>query len=158
MGRLIMVALGSDFVGYTLKQAMIDYMEEQNIPYKDYGTYDTNRCDYPVYAYRVAKAVQEGQCACGILFCGTGVGMSIAANKIKGIRCVCCSEPYSAKMAREHNDANILALGARVIGPELAKMIVAQWLDADFSGQQHKERVAMIRQLEENGMLDDMKE
>ena len=114
-----MIALASDFVGYILKQSIMEYLDKQNIPYKDFGTYSTESCDYPIYAIKAAKAVQNGECELGLLFCGTGVGISLAANKVNGIRCVCCSEPYSAAMARQHNDANMLAMGTRVVGSEI---------------------------------------
>lgn len=150
-----MIALGSDFVGIILKKIIMDYFDAKGIVYKDYGTYDTEPCDYPVYALKAANAVKEGVCDKGILFCGTGVGISLAANKVKGIRCVCCSEPYSALMAREHNDANMLALGTRVVGGELAKMIVEQWLEGKFLGQPHQRRLDMITQIEETGTLSE---
>jgi len=148
-----MLALASDYVGCELKQKIMAYLDEKQVPYIDFGSTDLAVSDYPVYALKAAKAVQSGECARGILFCGTGVGISIAANKVRGIRCVCCSEPYSALMAREHNDANMLALGTRVVGGELAKMIVDQWLGGEFLGGIHAERVAMITKIEQTGDL-----
>lgn len=148
-----MIALASDFVGYILKQSIMEYLSKQNIPYKDFGTYSTESCDYPVYAHKAAKAVQNGECDLGLLFCGTGVGISLAANKVHGIRCVCCSEPYSAAMARQHNDANMLALGTRVVGTELAKMIVHEFLTNQFIGGIHAKRVDMIREIEQTQTL-----
>jgi len=148
-----LLALGCDFVGFTLKKAVIEYLEKNQIPYKDYGTYSTENCDYPVYAFKAAKAVQSGECDLGLLFCGTGVGVSLAANKLHGIRCVCCSEPYSALMARQHNDANMLAMGTRVVGPELAKMIVGEFLKGAFLGGVHQKRVDMITEIETEQIL-----
>ncbi len=144
-----MIALASDFVGYILKQSIMEYLDKQNIPYKDFGTYSTESCDYPIYAIKAAKAVQNGECELGLLFCGTGVGISLAANKVNGIRCVCCSEPYSAAMARQHNDANMLAMGTRVVGSELAKMIVHEFLTNQFLGEIHAKRVNMIHEIEQ---------
>ena len=144
-----MIALASDFVGYILKQSIMEYLDKQNIPYKDFGTYSTESCDYPIYAIKAAKAVQNGECELGLLFCGTGVGISLAANKVNGIRCVCCSEPYSAAMARQHNDANMLAMGTRVVGSELAKMIVHEFLTNQFLGGIHAKRVNMSHEIEQ---------
>lgn len=150
-----MIALASDFVGITLKKIIMEYLDSKGIEYKDFGSYDTSPCDYPVYGLKAANAVKDGICERGIVFCGTGVGISIVANKVKGIRCVCCSEPYSALMAREHNDANMLALGTRVVGGELAKMIVEQWLNGKFLGQPHQRRLDMIAQIEETGSISE---
>ena len=116
-----MIALGSDHAGLPLKKEIIALLEEMNIPYHDYGTYTSDSCDYAMFAQRAAKAVVSGECERGILCCGTGIGISIAANKVKGIRCCACSDCYSAKMCRVHNDANMLALGARVVGTELGR-------------------------------------
>ena len=148
-----MIALGCDFVGYILKQHVIEYLESEGIEYKDYGTYDTEKCDYPVYGLAAAKAVAGGECEKGLLFCGTGVGISLVANKVHGIRCVVCSEPYSAALARQHNDANMLAMGTRVVGSELAKMIVREFLNNDFMGGIHEKRVEMITKIEETQEL-----
>lgn len=149
-----MIAIGNDHVGFELKEAVIEVLKEHNIEYKDFGAYSSERANYPVYGQKVALAVASGECERGILLCGTGVGISIAANKVKGIRAVVCSEPYSAKLAKEHNDANILAMGARVVGPELAKMIVENWLTAEFQGGRHAERVALISRIEDGEILD----
>lgn len=146
-----MIALASDFVGITLKKVIMDYFDQKGVAYKDFGTYDTEVCDYPVYGIKAAKAVVSGECERGIVFCGTGVGISLVANKVHGIRCVCCSEPFSAKMAIEHNNANMLALGTRVVGGEYAKMIVDAWMDAKFLGGQHQKRIDMITKIEETG-------
>ena len=129
-----MIALGSDHGGYGLKQEIIKYLEEKGIEYKDYGCYDESPCDYPVFGKKAARAVASGECEKGILICGTGIGISIAANKIKGIRAALCHDVFSAKATREHNDANMLAMGARVVGPGLAVMIVDTFLNTEFSG------------------------
>lgn len=147
------LALGCDFVGLTLKHAVKEYLDGAGIAYQDFGTYTAENCDYPVYALAAADAVRSGECDLGLLFCGTGVGISLAANKVKGIRCVVCSEPYSAAMARQHNDANMLAMGTRVVGTELAKMIVKAFLENQFLGGVHQKRVEMIAQIEETGRI-----
>lgn len=140
-----MIALGNDQAGYGLKQEVIKYLEEQQIPYKDFGSYNEDSVDYPVYAQKVAHAVANGECEQGILICGTGIGISIAANKVKGIRAALCHDTFSAQATREHNDANILAMGARVIGPGLAIKIVDTFLHTDFSGaERHARRISMI--------------
>lgn len=142
------IAIGSDHVGVELKPIIIDYLKELGHKVEDFGAYSSERTDYPIYGKKVAEEVASGNFDCGILICGTGVGISIAANKVKGIRAVVCSEPYSAKLSKEHNNTNILAFGSRVIGPELAKMIVKEWLDAKFEGGRHENRVKMIGQIE----------
>lgn len=149
-----MIAIGNDHVGYELKEAVIEVLKEHNLEYKDFGAYSPDRANYPVYGQKVALAVANGECDRGIVLCGTGVGISIAANKVKGIRAVVCSEPYSAKLAKQHNNANVLAIGARVVGPELAKMIVENWLTAEFEGGRHAERVAMLEQIENGEILE----
>ena len=138
------IAIGCDHVGYELKPVIVEHLKARGIDVVDYGTDDTERTDYPIYGRSVAEAVAEKNVDGGILICGTGVGISIVANKIKGIRAVVCSEPYSAKLSKEHNDTNILALGARVVGSGMAEMIVDAWLDAQFEGGRHKARVSMI--------------
>ncbi len=144
-----MIALGSDHGGFGLKQEVIRYLKERNIPYQDMGCYSEEACDYPVYGKKVAHAVADGECDKGILICGTGIGISIAANKVKGIRAALCHDVFSAQATREHNDANILAMGARVIGPGLALKIVDTFLNTEFSGEErHQNR---IDQLEEEG-------
>lgn len=142
-----MIALGSDRAGFGLKQEVIQYLEEKNIEYQDYGCYDETVCDYPVYAKAVAGAITAGDCDKGILICGTGIGISIAANKVKGIRAALCHDTFSAQATREHNDANILAMGARVIGPGLAVKIVETFLNTEFSGVER--HVNRIRQIED---------
>lgn len=149
-----MIALASDHVGLELKKAIMDYLDELGLTYKDFGTHDTHRCNYPEYALKAANAVSSGECDRGIIFCGTGIGISIAANKVTGIRCVVCSEPYSALLSRQHNDTNMLALGSRVVGAELAKMIVKCWLDGEYEGGRHAVRVAQITSIEQTGKLN----
>jgi ribose 5-phosphate isomerase B len=148
-----MIALGSDHAGLPLKRVIMKYLEEKGLEYKDYGTYSEESVHYPVFGVKAAKAVANGECDKGIIFCGTGVGISISANKVKGIRCVSCSEPYSALMAREHNDTNMLALGSRVVGDEVAKMIVDTWLNGEFLGGRHKIRVNQIKEVDETGEI-----
>lgn len=146
-----MIALGSDHAGLPLKKVIIDHLESKGIAYKDYGTYSEASVHYPIYGMRAAKAVASGECELGLIFCGTGVGIGISANKVKGIRCVNCSEPYSALMSREHNNANMLSLGARVVGDELAKMIVDTFLEGEFLGGRHEIRVEQIQELDDTG-------
>ncbi len=142
-----MIALGCDHGGYALMQEVIDYLEKQNIEYQNFGTYSEDSCDYPVYAKKVAHAVADGNCEKGILICGTGIGVSITANKIKGIRAALCGDCFSAKATREHNDANILAMGARVVGAGLALEIVKTFLETPFSNdERHIRRISQIEQ------------
>lgn len=140
-----MIALGSDHGGYGLKQEVIKHLEERGIEYKDYGCYSEESCDYPIYGKKVAEAVAGGECEFGIIICGTGIGISISANKVPGIRAALCHDCFSAQATREHNNANILAMGARVIGPGLALKIVDTFLDAPFSNEErHVRRISMI--------------
>ena len=140
-----MIALGCDHGGYELKQEIIKYLEEHNLEYKDFGCDSMDSTDYPIYAKRVAIAVQSGDCEKGILVCGTGIGISITANKIKGIRAALCSDTFSAHATREHNDANILAMGARVVGEGLALDIVDTFLETEFSNdERHIRRINQI--------------
>lgn len=142
-----MIAIGCDHGGYELKQEVIKYLEEHNLEYKDFGCYDTNSVDYPVYAKKVANAVAGKEADKGILICGTGIGISIAANKVKGIRAALCHDCFSAQATREHNDANILAMGARVVGPGLALKIVDTFLNTPFSeDERHIRRIAQIEE------------
>ncbi|OXT05733.1 ribose-5-phosphate isomerase [Thermohydrogenium kirishiense] len=150
----MMIALGSDHAGYELKIEIAKYLKEKGIEYIDFGTYGTERVDYPIFALKVANEVASGKCEKGILFCGTGVGISIAANKVKGIRAVVCSEPYSAALSRAHNNTNILALGSRVVGLELAKMIVDQWLNTPYEGGRHQKRIDQISKIERGEQID----
>lgn len=142
------IAIGCDHVGFELKDRLIRHLEEKGIQYHDYGTYNTDRTDYPIYGEAVANAVVGGECDRGLLICGTGVGISIAANKVPGIRAVVCSEPYSALLSRQHNDSNILAMGARVVGGDLALMILDAWLSGEYEGGRHQKRVDLIAQIE----------
>ncbi|MGM0216152.1 ribose 5-phosphate isomerase B [Enterococcus sp. AZ109] len=142
------LAIGCDHVGIELKPVITEYLEELGHEVQDFGTQSDSRVDYPNYAQAVAKAVVSGNCDLGILICGTGVGISIAANKMNGIRAVVCSEPYTAKLSKEHNNTNILAFGSRVIGSELAKMITKEWLEAEFEGGRHQNRINQITELE----------
>ena len=140
-----MVAIGSDHGGYGLKQEIMEHLKERGIEYKDYGCYDEKSCDYPVYAKAVANAIVSGECDKGILICGTGIGISITANKIKGIRAALCHDTFSAQATREHNDANIVAMGARVVGSGLAIKIVDTFLDTEFSNdERHIRRISMF--------------
>lgn len=142
------LAIGSDHVGMELKPIIMDYLKELGHEVEDFGAYSDERTDYPKYGKKVAEEVAQGNFDLGILICGSGVGISISANKVKGIRAVVCSEPYSAKLSREHNNTNILAFGSRVVGSELAKMIVKEWLAAEFEGGRHAKRVDMISDIE----------
>ena len=142
------IAIGSDHVGYPLKEEIKTYLEELGFSYQDFGAHSAERTDYPLFAKDVTAAISAGGVDLGILICGTGVGMSITANKVKGIRAVVCSEPYSAMLSRQHNNTNVLALGSRVIGPELARMIVKAWLEAEFEGGRHASRLEIISQIE----------
>lgn len=128
------LAIGSDHVGFELKPLIIDYLEELGHEVTDFGPFSTERTDYPIYGKKVAEEVAAGHFDGGVLICGTGVGISISANKVRGIRAVVCSEPYSAKLSKEHNNTNIVAFGSRVVGSELAKMIVKEWLEAIYEG------------------------
>lgn len=143
-----MLAIGSDHGGFELKGHIIKHLEQIGIEYKDYGCYDEQSVDYPDIAKAVGEAVSKGECERGILICGTGIGISIAANKIDGIRAALCSDVYSAKMTKEHNNANIICMGGRVIGRELAFMIVDAWLGAEFAGGRHQARIDKIHALE----------
>lgn len=138
------IAIGNDHVAYSMKLEVESYLRELGHEVVDLGHHDHHRTDYPVYGRAVGEAVASGVADRGIAICGTGVGISIAANKVPGVRAVVCSEPYSAQLSRKHNDTNVLCFGARVVGIELAKMIVRCWLDSDFEGGQHADRVAML--------------
>ena len=143
-----MIALGSDHAAYKLKLAIAEHLKEKGIEFEDLGCYGTESVNYPEYGQKVAEAVAAGKYEYGIVVCGTGIGISLAANKVPGIRCAVCSDTYSAKYTRLHNDSNMLALGARVIGPELAKMILEIFLTTGFEGGRHQTRVDMISALE----------
>ena len=140
-----MIAIGSDHGGFELKKEVMAHLDARGLEYKDFGTYSDASCDYPVYGKAVAKAVASGECERGIIICGTGIGISIAANKVHGIRAALCGDCFSAEATRQHNDANFLALGARVVGPGLALKIVDTFLDTPFSnGERHIRRIEMI--------------
>lgn len=142
-----MIALGSDHGGLELKKTIIEYLEENNIDYEDFGTYSTESCDYPDYAHKAASAVQAGECDKGILICSTGIGISIAANKHKGIRCALVHDVLSAQLTRDHNNANMIAMGGMIIGKGLAIKIVDTFLNTEFSNvERHARRVSKIEE------------
>ena len=144
------IALGSDHGGYALKQEVIRYLDWRGLEWKDFGCYDEKSCDYPDFGSAAAEAVAKGECDRGIVICTTGIGISIVANKMKGIRCALCADTVSARLTREHNDANMLAMGAGIIGKNLALGIVETFLDTPFSGEEkHVRRVGKIAALEE---------
>ena len=142
------IGIGNDHSALELKAEIIELLKERGHEVVDYGTNSPESCDYPVYGEKVGRAVASGEVERGILICGTGLGISLAANKVKGVRAAVCSEPFTAKMSRAHNNCNILAFGARVVGAELAKMIVETWLDTEFEGGRHQRRVDMLMDIE----------
>lgn len=143
------IGIGNDHVAVEYKNEITNYIvNKYGYEVKNYGTDESTRFDYPISGEKVANALNDGEIDCGILICGTGVGISLSANKVNGIRAVVCSEPYTAKLSREHNNTNILCFGSRVIGIELAKMIVDVWLTTDFEGGRHQKRIDMISQIE----------
>lgn len=142
------LAIGCDHGGFELKQSIIDYLKENNIDFVDYGSYNTDSVDYPDIALKVADAIVSGSAKLGILVCGTGIGMSMAANKVKGIRAAVCSETFSAQFTRLHNDANILCLGGRVVGPGVATQMVDVFLKTHYEGGRHARRVAAVMDIE----------
>ncbi|MDE6388232.1 MAG: ribose 5-phosphate isomerase B [Lachnospiraceae bacterium] len=142
-----MIAIGSDHGGYDLKEVIISHLKEQGIECKDYGCADKSSCDYPIYGRAVAEAVASGECEKGIVICTTGIGISITANKVKGIRCALCADTLTAQMTRLHNDANVLAMGGGIVGPNLAISIVDAFLNTEFSAEEkHERRVGLIEQ------------
>ena len=143
-----MIAIASDHGGYALKEHIKAYLTAKGITCQDFGTDSPQSCDYPIFGRAAAEAVASGQCEKGIVICTTGIGISITANKVKGIRCALCSEPLSAEMCRRHNDANMLALGAGIIGHNLAERIVDTFLSAEFEGGRHARRVGLISDME----------
>lgn len=143
------IGIGNDHAAVEMKNDIVDYLTEKGYEVVNFGTDTHESCNYPEYGEKVGRAVAAGEVDCGILICGTGVGISLAANKVKGVRAVVCSEPYSAKLSKQHNNTNILAFGARVIGIEMAKMIVDEWLGAEFLGGRHQTRVEMIMAIEQ---------
>ncbi|MCI5802006.1 MAG: ribose 5-phosphate isomerase B [Oscillospiraceae bacterium] len=146
-----MIALGSDHGGFALKQEIKAFLDSRGIAYEDFGTYTEESCDYPKYAQLACDAVVSGKCEKAILCCGTGIGISIAANKIKGIRAALCSDYFSAKYTRLHNDANVLCMGGRTIGPGLALELVDVFLHTEFEGGRHQRRIDQITELENRG-------
>ena len=147
----MMISIAADHGGFALKEHIKAYLTAKGYEVKDFGTSSEESCDYPVYGEAVARAVAAGECERGILICGTGIGISISANKVKGIRAALCGDCYSAEMTRRHNDANILAMGARVLGTGLALKIVDTFLTTDFEGGRHARRVALISDIENRG-------
>ena len=138
------IAIGCDHGGYLLKQDILIWLEEHDYEFEDFGCYNTESVDYPVYGEKVARAVASGECDKGIVICTTGIGISMSANKVKGIRCALCGDSYSAEMTRRHNDANVLAMGAGIIGPNLAKKIAEVFLTTEFEGGRHARRVGLL--------------
>lgn len=143
------IAIGSDHGGFDLKTRIKGFLEEQGIEYIDYGTYTKESVDYPEFGRKVSEAVVSKEVDRGIVICGTGIGISIAANKVKGIRCALCNDSFSARMSMEHNNANVLALGGRVLGEDLAIEIVSVWLKSEFQGGRHERRINLISEIEE---------
>lgn len=143
-----MIAIASDHAGFELKSLIIKYLTDKGLDFEDFGTFSTDSVDYPDYGVKAAEAVSEGKFEKGIVICGTGIGISIAANKVKGIRAAVCTNSYMARMSREHNDANILSLGSRVVGTDLAIDIVETWLNTEFIGGKHKIRIDKIANIE----------
>lgn len=147
------LAIGNDHVAIEMKLEIMQYLQEKGMEIIDIGTNDPKRFHYPISGYKVGKMVANKEVDGGILICGTGVGISLAANKVKGVRACVCSEPYTAKLSRQHNNSNIIAFGARVIGIEMAKMIVDEWLSAEYEGGRHQIRIDMISEIEQAGSL-----
>lgn len=147
------LVIGNDHVAVEMKREIKKHLEAQGVEVIDIGTNETASFNYPISGYKAAKLVAAGEVDGGVLICGTGVGISLAANKVDGIRACVCSEPFTARMAKEHNNANIIAFGARVVGIELAKMIVDEWLHAEFQGGRHQTRVNMLTEIEQTGRL-----
>ena len=143
-----MIALGSDHGGFDLKERVKSYLDSKGIAYRDYGCFNKESCDYPVFGKAAAEAVASGECEKGIVICTTGIGISITANKVKGIRCALCSDSLSAEMTRRHNDANMLAMGAGMVGGNLAERIVEVFLNTEFEGGRHARRVGLITDME----------
>ncbi len=143
-----MYAIGNDHSAVELKNIIKKHLESRGIEVRDFGTNSTDSCNYAVYGELVARAVASGECERGIAICGTGVGISIACNKVDGVRACVCSEPFSAKLSKQHNNSNVLCFGARVVGSELAKMIVDEWINAEFQGGRHQDRIDYIAGIE----------
>ena len=149
-----MIALACDHAALEMNREIIGLLDDMGLAYKDFGTYEAVSCHYPLYGERAARAVASGACERGIVVCTTGIGISISANKVKGIRCALCSEPVSAKLTRQHNDANVLAMGARIIGPAMAEEIVHTFLTTEFEGGRHSRRVDLITKLENGQTIE----
>ena len=149
--NIMKIAIGNDHTAVDLKNVILDYLVSLGYEVINLGTDSRESCDYPVYGEKVGRAVVDDLADLGIAICGTGVGISLAANKVKGIRACVCSEPYTAKLSRMHNNSNVLAFGARVVGDEMAKMIVKEWLDAKYEGGRHQRRVDMVMEIERKG-------
>jgi len=139
-----MISLASDHGGFALKEHVKKYLEAKGFEVKDFGCHSTESCDYPIFGRAAAQAVAAGECEKGIVICTTGIGISITANKVKGIRCALCGDPFSAEMTRRHNDANMLAMGAGIVGPNMAERIVDVFLSTEFEGGRHARRVGLI--------------
>ena len=147
------LVIGNDHAAVGLKNEIMQYLIEKGYEVVNIGTDSTESFPYPVSGYRAAKMVASGEVDAGVLICGSGLGISLAANKVEGIRCCVCSEPYTARLSRMHNNSNMIAFGARVVGPDMAKMIVDEWLAADFQGGRHQVRVDMITEIEQTQSL-----
>ncbi len=149
----MIVGIGCDHAGLEMKEEMLALLKDLGIEYKDFGTFSEQSVDYPDFGLRVSEAVSKGEVNRGILICGTGIGMSIVANKFNGVRAALCHEPYSARMSRLHNDSNILVLGGRVTGKGLAREIATVWLTTEFEGKRHQKRLDKIKEIEEGRCL-----
>lgn len=147
------IAIGNDHVALEMKKEICAWLKEKGIEITDVGTNSSERFNYPVSGYKVAKLVADKKVDAGVLICGTGVGISLAANKVRGIRACVCSDPYTARLSKQHNNTNIIAFGARVIGIETAKMIIEEWLNAEYEGGRHQARIDMIHEIEETQHL-----
>ena len=150
MSEVKKIGIGNDHAAVAMKEQIKEFLEEKGYQVINYGTDTEESCDYPIYGEKVGRAVAEGEVDAGVLICGTGIGISIAANKVKGVRAAVCSEPVTARLTKEHNNANIIAFGARIVGVEMAKAIVTAWLEAEYIGSgRHEARVAMIHEIEQ---------
>ena len=149
----MMIALACDHTGIEMKKEIMKMLDGMGLTWKDFGVNEAVSCDYPVYGYRAAKAVADGECDRAILICGTGIGIGIAASKVKGVRVCTCSDVYSAELSKRHNNSNVLTMGARVVGVDLAKMIATHWLTAEFEGGRHQRRIDMIAAIENGEVL-----
>lgn len=144
-----MIAIGCDHGGYNLKNALIEHFKKNNIEYIDFGCFSQESVDYPNYALKVCEAIVKGECDCGVLCCGTGIGMSIMANKVKGIRAAVVENAFSARYTKMHNNTNVICMGERVIGSGLATMLFDEWYNAKFEGGRHENRINIIKEYEE---------